>query len=92
MKKVYSYIDYFDVWYNDEEGFQVNDLARTDIDIIIKEDMDDLDILVELVEREVLNPIAVREKLIGVEWLCSSMIELSIVATGEPIGRLELKI
>lgn len=83
----FQLIDYFDVWGNEEEGWEVNSLARTDIyiDIDTKND-DETDILIKLVEAEYLNPKAIDE--ICVNWLEVNFIEME-TEKGYPIGRLE---
>lgn len=83
----FQLIDYFDVWGNEEEGWEVNNLAKTDIyiDIDTKND-DETDILIKLVEAEYLNPKSINE--ICVNWLEVNFIELE-TEKGYPIGRLE---
>jgi hypothetical protein len=83
----FQLIDYFDVWGNEEEGWEVNNLAKTDIyiDIDTKND-DETDILIKLVEAEYLNPKSINE--IFVNWLEVDFIELE-TEKGYPIGRLE---
>ena len=80
-------IDYFDVWGNEEDGYEVNNLAKTDIYIEIDSVRDDeMDILIKLVEAGYLNPQAVKELCIN--WLEEDFIEIE-TSKGYPIGRLE---
>ena len=87
----FQLIDYFDVWGNEEEGWEVNNQAKTDvyIDIDTKND-DETDILVKLVEAEFLNPKAINE--IYVNWLEVNFIELELKKVTQqddqkPIGK-----
>lgn len=82
----YSVIDYFDVWYNDEEGWFVNDLARTNFKIDINDDDTTDDIISKLVSIDYLAEDAIGN--IDIAWY-DNMCELFISKTGEPICRLE---
>lgn len=82
----YSVIDYFDVWYNDKEGYFVNDLARTNFKIDINDDDTTDDIISKLVSIDYLTEDAIGN--IDIDWY-GNMCELSISKTGEPICRLE---
>lgn len=83
----YNLVDYFDVWFNDEEGYFVNDIARTDIIIDIADDDSDDDIINKLIDVGFLKHEAINRVVI--EWLDESMIEIFELGSGEPLGRLE---
>lgn len=83
----YNLVDYFDVWFNDEEGYFVNDLTRTDIIIDITEGDSDDDIINKLVKVGYLSHEAIGQ--VVVEWLNEHMIEIFKFDNGEPLGRLE---
>ena len=83
----YNLIDYFDVWGNDVEGYEVNNLCKTDIYINIEEEDNDVDILVKLVESGYFLPNAVKK--VEVEWLEESYIEFYEKNNYMPLCRLE---
>ena len=83
----YQLVDYFDVWGNPEDGFEVNNLARLDI-ITISDDSTDREIF-DYLKNSVgyFNP---NVKFRDVEiWNDGDMIEFSNAETGEPLCRLE---
>lgn len=84
----YELINYFDVWGNPEDGFDVNDLDRTGEIITITDDATDEDIVDGLINMGFLKSDA--KGRIYVEDMGDGFIELSVEETGEPIGRLEL--
>ena len=81
-------VDYFDVWGN-EDGFEVNNLARYDDKPVDVNDPDNvLDILISLVNYGYLKPEAV--KLLEVDFTMNDFcLEIYIRETGEPVCRLE---
>ena len=87
-KQDYELINYFDVWGNPEDGFDVNDLDRTGEIITITDDATDEDIIDGLINMGFLKSDA--KGKIYVEDMGDGFIELSVEETGEPIGRLEL--
>lgn len=82
-------IDYFDVWGNEEDGFEVNNLARYDERPVgINDPEDEVDILISLVSYGYLKPEAV--KLLEVDFSMNDFcLEINIRETGEPVCRLE---
>lgn len=75
-----------DVWGNEEEGFEVNDLHRTGDFITITEEATDADIIVALVVAGYVN-----EKYISavqLDWLDDGFIEVNSNATGKPVYQL----
>ena len=86
---IYRLVNYFDVWGNPEDGFDVNDARVEAEDIRIKKDATDSEIIEALINYGWLSPDA--RGRIYVEDLGTGWIELSLEETGEPIGRLELK-
>ena len=83
----YRVVNYFDVWYNDEEGYQVNNLCEEGT-IELKDYTSTNEIIVKLQQIGFLNP-SVTSRDIDV-WNDYEFIELYVKETGEPIGRLEL--
>ena len=86
---VYDLINYFDVWGNAEDGWDVNDVSRDETDIWIDDDATNEEIVDYLIDQVgFLSPDARG----GVEvWNDGDMIEFSVAETGEPLGRLERK-
>ncbi len=82
----YSVIDYYDVWYNVDEGYCVNDLARTDFRIDINDDDTTDDIISKLVSIDYLVEDAIGN--VNIDWY-DNMCELFDSKTGAPICRLE---
>ena len=82
-------VDYFDVWGNEEGGFEVNNLARYDEKPVEVNDPDDeKNVLISLVQYGYLKPEAV--KLLEVDYSCSDFcLEINVRETGEPVCRLE---
>lgn len=83
----YSVIDYYDVWYNDEEGYFVNDLARTNLKIDINDDDTTDDIISKLVSIDYLDKSAIGA--LYIEWY-DNMCELFDSKNDMPICRLEV--
>lgn len=88
----YVVIDYYDVWYNDEEGYSVNDIAKTDIEIEITDNDTDIDILHKLVNADYFDVSTLYDTDIQVIWYDDYFIEIFHVDdNGElyPLCRLE---
>ena len=83
----YRLVDYFDVWGNEEDGFEVNNLAVIEDDITISDDATEQDILDLLYNMEYLN--TKDPSKINVEMFDPDMIELFDAKTECPICRLE---
>lgn len=83
----YRLVDYFDVWGNEEDGYEVNNLTTIADDIIITDDATEQDILDLLYSMEYLNTKDLSK--IDIEWFDPDMIELSDASNGCPICRLE---
>lgn len=84
----YKLIDYFDVWGNAEDGWEVNDLTTVEDDIIITEDSSDEEIIDYLIQIEYLKPEA--KELVHLESYDNEMIEIVQTKDDYPIGRLEM--
>ena len=84
----YKLIDYFDVWGNEEDGWEVNDLTTVEEDIVIAEDSTDEEIIDFLIQIEYLKPEA-REN-VHLESYDNEMIEIIQTKDDYPIGRLEM--
>ena len=86
----YKLIDYFDVWGNAEDGWEVNDLTTVEDDIVITEDSSDEDIIDFLIQIEYLKPEA--KELVHLESYDNEMIEIVQTKDDYPIGRLEMMV
>ena len=86
---VYDLINYFDVWGNEEDGWDVNDVSRDETDIYIDDDLTDEEIVDYLIDQVGFLSPAARGKV--EVWNDGDMIEFSVAETGEPLGRLERK-
>ena len=84
----YKLIDYFDVWGNATDGWEVNDLTTVEENIVIAEDSTDEEIIEFLVQIEYLKP-EVKE-LVYLESYDNKMIEIIARENDYPIGRLEM--
>lgn len=84
----YKLIDYFDVWGNATDGWEVNNLCTVEDDIIIAEDATDEEIIDFLIQIEYLKPEA-RES-VHLESYDNEMIEIVQTKDDYPIGRLEM--
>ena len=84
----YKLIDYFDVWGNPIDGWEVNDLTTVEEDIVIAEDSTDEEIIDFLIQIEYLKPEA-REN-VHLESYDNEMIEIVQTKDDYPIGRLEM--
>ena len=84
----YKLIDYFDVWGNPIDGWEVNDLTTVEEDIVIAEDATDEEIIDFLIQIEYLKPEA-REN-VHLESYDNEMIEIVQTKDDYPLGRLEM--
>lgn len=84
----YQLVDYFDVWGNGVDGYEVNNICKTGHIITISENTTDKEIIDYLKYICFLSYNA-NEENIRVEWLDESFIELSEFQTDFPLGRLE---
>ena len=84
----YKIVDYFDVWGNPIDGWEVNDLTTVEEDIVIAEDSTDEEIIDFLIQIEYLKPEA-REN-VHLESYDNEMIEIVQTKDDYPIGRLEM--
>lgn len=82
----YKLIDYFDVWGNPEDGWEVNNLCTVKENIEIPENATDAEILVLLVDIGFLA--TADERLVCLESADSSFIEVYQVKDMFPLGRL----
>lgn len=86
---VYDLINYFDVWGNAEDGWDVNDLSKDEEDIYIDDSLSDEEIVDFLIDQVGFLSPSARGKI--EVWDNGDMIEFSVAETGEPLGRLERK-
>lgn len=84
----YKLIDYFDVWGNEEDGWEVNNLCTIRENIEISDDATDAEILVLLVKIGFLA--TADERLVCLESTDSNFIEIYQVKDMMPLGRLEV--
>lgn len=88
----YKIVDYFDVWGNPVDGWEVNDLTSyydTDETCLqISEDATDEEIIDFLIQIDYLKPEA--KNLVHLESYDNEMIEIVHTADDYPIGRLEM--
>ena len=84
----YKLIDYFDVWGNATDGWEVNDLTTVEDDIVIAEDSTDEEIIDFLIQIEYLKPEA--KENIHLESQDNEFIEIVQTKDDYPYGRLEM--
>ena len=84
----YKLIDYFDVWGNATDGWEVNDITTVEDDIILAEDLTDEEIIDFLIQIEYLKPEA--KGNVYLESQDNEMIEIVQTKDDCPIGRLEM--
>lgn len=84
----YKLIDYFDVWGNPIDGWEVNDLTTVEDDIVIAEDLTDEEIIDFLIWIKYLKPEA--KGNVHLESQDNEMIEIVARENNYPIGRLEI--
>lgn len=83
----YRLVNYFDVYYTEEDGWEVNNLCYEDI-LIELESGSDSEIITKLIKAGFLLPTVKPEQFYV--WNDYEMIEISVKESGEPICRLEL--
>lgn len=83
----FQVVDYYDVWGNETDGWDVNGVSREDYYIDLVFDNTDDEIIEKLVEVRYLSVDAVDH--VNVDWLDDTMIELTVKEDGFPLGRLE---
>lgn len=83
----YKLIDYFDVWGNEEDGWEVNNLCTRADDLFILDDTTDQELLTFLKQIGFLTTDDV--DLIEVDWSSDGFCELFAKQDGYPLGRLE---
>ena len=84
----YKLIDYFDVWGNATDGWEVNDLTTVEDDIVIAEDLTDEEIIDFLIQINYLCSLA--KGNVYLESQDNEMIEIINKEDDCPIGRLEM--
>lgn len=84
----YRLIDYFDVWGNATDGWQVNNSIRVEDDIILSEDITDEEIIDFLILINYLKSEA--KGNVYLESYDNEMIEIVQTKDDCPIGRLEM--
>lgn len=82
MTNTYTLINYFDVWGNEADGYEVNNQCIEAEDIVIADDATDQDIIDYLFQHEYLNDNGL--------WLYEiedygEFIEISVKETGMPL-------
>lgn len=81
----------YDVWGNEKDGFEVNNISKYDNDIVLHDDATDRDVLLVLCAEKLFLREAVDKGTISVDNASyPDYIEFSNSETAEPIGRLEL--
>lgn len=84
----YKLIDYFDVWGNVKDGWEVNNLCEIKDDIILAEDTTDEEIIDFLIMINYLESEAKGQ--VHLESQDNEMIEIVQTKDDYPIGRLEM--
>ena len=82
----YQLIDYFDVWGNPEDGYEVNNLSR-EFNVILPHDATIEDVITALICKGYFTPLATKWTVEA--WDDGTMIELYQVEDGKPLCRLE---
>lgn len=86
----YSLINYFDVWGNDKDGYEVNNLCVEKTGITISYDATEKEILDYLVQIGFLNTSDMRK--VRINTLDEEMMEIYAVKGMQPLGRLEREV
>lgn len=86
---VYDLINYFDVWGNEEDGWEVNDASRDETDLYIDDDLTAEELVDYLIDQVGFLSPAARGKV--EVWDAGDNIEFSDAETGEPLCGLERK-
>ena len=88
MSDIYTLINYFDVWGNEEDGWEVND-SCVEFDVRITDNMTDQDIISFLYEKEFFNTKDIDKFLIEND---GDFIEIFEEETGKPLCSLRKKV
>lgn len=81
-------IDYFDVWGNEEDGWDVNNLTKIDLDISLSENYTHAEVIDILKEKGYLTLSASLENIEIVDNY-ENFIEFFVKSDGQPFCRLE---
>ena len=84
---MFELIDYYDVWGNSADGWEVNNLATVERDIVIPDDVSERDIM-EFLKRIGYFAKHVRLNMLAFEVFESDMIEISRRRDGRPLCSL----
>ena len=86
----YKIIDYFDVWADEESGWQVNNLGPVDgyENIVVSDECSDADLLEGLDIIGWLKIKGVQVKDIVVDWLEADLCEFSLKENDYPLFRM----
>lgn len=90
MYNRYKLIDYFDVWGNETDGWEVNDLTIVEEDIIIAEDATDEGIIDFLISINYLK--SESKENVYLESYDNEMIEIVRTKDDYPLGRFEMMV
>ena len=82
----YTLINYFDVWGNEEDGYEVNNQCIEVEDVVIADDATDQDIIDYLFNNEYLRDDDV--SLYEIEYGCGDFIEIYVKETMMPLYSL----
>lgn len=82
-------INYFDVWGNEEDGYEVNNLCKEGEPFDLPKGFTDEQLLEALKEMEFFNNRATLET-VRFEDLHDFGVEFYVARTGEPVGRVEI--
>ena len=83
----FQVVDYYDVWGNETDGWDVNGISREDCYIVLVFDNTDDEVVEKLIEVGYLCSDAIDH--VNIDWLDDTMIELTVKENGFPLGRLE---
>lgn len=86
----YSLINYFDVWGNAKDGYEVNNLCIEKTGITITDDATDKEILDYLVQIGFLTTSDMRK--VKIDTSCGDMMEIYAVKDMYPLGRLQAEV
>ena len=86
MKK-WRLIDYFDVWGNEEDGWEVNDQTELFDDLVITDDATDEDIINYLISIGYLAK-ETQTDAVSIDWIDDDIAEIVQVYNDMPLGRL----